>query len=306
MMKKCSRCQSYFNDAAEVRECAFHNAPWIDVHVPGKGAERIGVWSCCKEVERTAPGCARSPHMEDLLTTELLRRFEVFAVKGSRAEALELLETEFLQKNLGTTKVHMMSHDAADARTTHAHATNGHAASVHPNATAKNVHRNGLSAQERAEGDNSVPEGYIKYQVQVTDTLPGLALKFHTTVATLKQLNKLFANSELYKLKHLLIPDHQNPNFPPPPSSASFSRSWHVTKLATVTGVTPEEAQFYLEDNGWDMSLAQASLARDVAWAEGELKKQKGRLREWLGDADVQTVAVVACGCVVVLLCIVL
>lgn len=49
-------------------------------------------------------------HVEDKITTEHLRNFEVLAVKGTQKEALELLDTEFLQKNLGNTHVHYMDH----------------------------------------------------------------------------------------------------------------------------------------------------------------------------------------------------
>ena len=42
-----------------------------------------------------------SPHLEDPGTTDALRKFEIFAVKGTRAQALELIDKEFIQKNLG-------------------------------------------------------------------------------------------------------------------------------------------------------------------------------------------------------------
>ena len=38
----------------------------------------------------------------------MLRKFEVFAVKGTRAQALELLDSEFIKKNLESTQVHMI------------------------------------------------------------------------------------------------------------------------------------------------------------------------------------------------------
>jgi len=110
-------------------------------------------------------------------------------------------------------------------------------------------------------------------------------------------------------LKYLIIPPHGTSYsrlLHPAADINTFARAWHVTKFAFTNSVCSEEALFYLSDNDWNPILAEQSLSDDVAWAEEELKKQKGKLSKWLGDTDVQTVAVVACGCIVVLLCIVL
>jgi hypothetical protein len=75
--------------------------------------------------------------VEDKETTEVLRRFEVLAVKGTRAQALELLDTEFIQKNLGTTQVHLVDH------------TGGHDhMRVHPSAFAKTYWNSYVSPEE--------------------------------------------------------------------------------------------------------------------------------------------------------------
>jgi len=306
--------------------CVFHSAPWIDLHVPGKGKGGFGVWSCCKEVTRDAAGCVRSPHVEDHGTTEALRQFEVFAVKGTREQALELLNTEFIQKSLGTTQVHMVTPGSTPVRVDPAVFAStywnvyenaredtqvvGYAKQPLPNQVPMRVFK-------RYKEEKPTPEGYIKYTIQSTDTLQGIALRFNTTVAAVKYLNKLFADSDLHKLKTLLIPvapleehmrqftAHTRQLHPAAPLD-SFTRAWHVTKLAVGKGVCHEEALFYLSDNGWDLASASASLEEDIAWAEAELAKQKGKIAQFLGDTDVQTVAVVACGCLIVLLCIVL
>jgi len=316
-MKKCSRCGVYFCN--EEPNCLYHTAPWVDLHVPGKGG--LGVWSCCKEVGREATGCTRSPHVEDKGTTEMLRKFEVFAVKGTRAQALELLDTEFIQKSLGTARVHMVTPG-----------NHSHPVRVDPTVFARTYWSEYVGAQEdthvvgyaskplpnqvpmrvfkRYKEETPTPEGYMKYTIQSTDTLQGIALRFNTTVAAVKYHNKLFSNNDLYKLKTLLIPLTPNPaqtrQLVGAASLDSFTRAWHITKLAVGKGVCPEEALFYLSDNGWDLANASASLEADIAWAEEELAKQKGKLMQFLGDTDVQTVAVVAAGCIIVLLCIVL
>ena len=89
----------------------------------------------------------------------------------------------------------------------------------------------------------------------------------------MKQLNKLYADNDLFKLKTLLIPTTPTPtpltrSLSPAAPLDSFTRAWHVTKLAVGKGVCPEEALFYLSDNGWDLASASACLEDDIAWAE--------------------------------------
>eukprot|EP00026_Physarum_polycephalum_P012054 Phypoly_transcript_12321.p1 GENE.Phypoly_transcript_12321~~Phypoly_transcript_12321.p1 ORF type:complete len:316 (+),score=55.11 Phypoly_transcript_12321:150-1097(+) len=315
-MKKCSRCGAYFHN--DEPNCVYHSAPWVDLHVPGKGG--LGVWTCCKEAHYTATGCVSSPHLEDKTTTEMLRKFEIFAVKGTRAQALELLDAEFIRKNIGTPQIHAVSpvgHDhvrvdpsvfaktywntyVSEHEDTH---IVGYAKKPLPNYVPMRVFK-------RNKEEEPTPEGFEKYTIKTTDTIQGISLRFNTTVAAIKQLNKLYSDVDLHKLKTLLIPTTPDPNSARPFASASsldsFTRAWHITKLAIGKGVCPEEALFYLSDNGWDLASASASLESDIAWAEAELAKQKGKLMEFLGDTDVQTVAVVAAGCIIVLLCIVL
>lgn len=322
-MKKCSRCNTYFTDGVRDLVCLFHAAPWIDVHTPGKGAARIGVWSCCKEVSRDSPGCLSGKHVEDKVTEENLRRFEVFAVKGTRKEAIELLDTEFLQKNLGHTHVHYMDHSVVSPvileQIKNISSNNNNNNVKLQNATIGQTiittNTNGNQTRKTLMKPEAPPEeGFIFHSVQLTDTLPGIALRYNTTVAYLKQLNKLFSNTDLYKLKTLIVPD---PEFAPHPVSLSPSpsssltsnqQSRQINKLAMVENICKEEALFYLADNNWDFSLARASFGDDIEWAAAEWARLrgKGKFREWLGDSDVQTVAVVACGALLVVLCVLL
>jgi len=254
--------------------------------------------------------------VEDQQTTEALRKFEVFAVKGTRAQALELLDSEFIQKSLGTAQVHMVTPGTSMRLDPSVFAKTYWSAYVQENTQVVGYASKPLPNQvpmrvfKRYREEEPTPEGCLKYIIKATDTLQGIALRFNTTVAAVKQLNKLYADSELHKLKTLLIPVVPNPaharQLHPAASLDTFTRAWHVTKLSIGKGVCFEEALFYLSDNGWDLAIASESLEADIAWAEAELAKQKGKLLQVLGDTDVQTVAVVACGCIIVLLCIVL
>lgn len=96
-------------------------------------------------------------------------------------------------------------------------------------------------------------------------------------MAKLKQINKLYANTDLFKLKTLLVPDPSRPvSLPSPsplPTSSSVSSSVQirrVSKLALVENICREEALFYLSDNNWDFTQARASFTDDVEWATAE------------------------------------
>lgn len=264
---KCTRCHCFYTNESS-HACVYHPAPWIDLHVPGKGTERIGVWTCCKEPLKKAPGCTKGVHVEDTATTNHLQQFEIIAVKGTREEAIDVLNKEYFKDSVLNTKFFDTKQPMG-------------------------------YLNEQTPDEN----GFIKHEVLKTDTIAGIALKYDTTTTKLKQINRLFTNDEIYKLKHILVPAVPNPNLPPSPH---FSNTWYIEKLVRTTGACPEEARFYLEDNHWDVVLARESREKDITWAEEELRSRKGKLKEWLGDRDLQTVAVVGLGAVLVILCIIL
>jgi len=199
---------------------------------------------------------------------------EIVAVRGTRADALDHLKKNILKKD------HRL--DPRD----------------------KDPFRMPFKRPSQFDAPEFVD--YAKHEVQFTDTLPGLAIKYNTNVAKLKQINKLFTNEEMHKLKYLLVPLPGAVTKGDAPPCFQFSPSYHIQKLLSAGADCPEEAVFYLEDNGWDLELARESMEEDMEWAQEELRKRKGKLREFLGDGEMQTVAVVAAGAVIVLLCVVL
>lgn len=334
-MRRCSRCSTYFSDEQQDRSCTYHPYPWLDVHTPGKGVERIGVWTCCREVTHSAPGCTRGTHIEDIGTSEILKQFEVMAVRGTREQALELLDTEFLMKNLGSkTKIHYMDHNI-DQKIQN---TNNNNINNNVNFSGNGNNGNSILSSPSSSsitspvrsfapsrGSNKSPrqeqvlaEGFIRYTIQTSDTLQGVAIRHKTTVAVLKQLNKLFSDHDIHKLKTLVVPDpNYNNNYNNHKHIHSFLSSpeevqkFNVKKFASREGVCNEEALFYLSDNNWDVERAKESFIDDAEWAretERAWKRQRegGRVKEFLGDTDVQTVAIVTCGAIIVLLCILL
>jgi len=266
MTKKCSRCKNFYSHVT-VNACTHHSSPWIDLHTNGRG--RTGVWTCCKSPSRTDPGCTTSTHIEDVQTSKLLQNFHIVAVEGTRSEALELLSKEYFQSSLNSNYQQYLNLGTL------------------------------IDIQDLVPDEN----GNIKHEVKKTDTLVGVALKYDTTVAKLKQINKLFSNDELYKLKHLVVPASPTALNP---DSPKFSEAFKIRKLAELTLASPEECKFYLEDNFWDVHMAMESRAKDLAWAESELRNGKGKFTEFFGDRDFQTVAVVGVGAAIVILCILL
>lgn len=374
-MKKCVWCHSYFTGDSPDSVCFFHPCPWLDVRMPNVVNEQnIGLWSCCQEILRTAKGCQSRVHQDESSLMKPRREFEIFAVKGTRHDALELLDSEFIKKHVGA-NVQMLtpinkytpppspslpyirsapspvpspfpSPVPSPSASPCSSASYSPSSSCTPSPSSspstrtvpidskppktyekpeerpkgeplvvayssrRSQYELPLRVYKRNKEDPEIPEGFVKYYIQRTDTLTGIALRYHVSIASLKKHNKLFSDNDMHKLKYLIIPPPTggafSREFAGPADMDTFTRAWHVTNFAFSTGVCPEEALFYLTDNGWDANLAADSLAKDIAWAEEELKKQRGKLKKWLGDTDVQTVAVVACGAIVVLLCIVL
>jgi len=159
-----------------------------------------------------------------------------------------------------------------------------------------------------------IPEGFMQHSVQLKDTLTGIALRYCTTKENVKRINNLYSDNDLYKKKLIMVPDPSYTASPTPPLSLSPSsvsssqKIKQVNKLAYMENISKEEAMFYLSDNNWDMNQARSSFNEDVAWAAEEWKRLhgNGKFKEWLGDSDVQTVAVVACGALIVLICVLL
>lgn len=231
------------------------------------------MWSCCKRVSKNSPGCTTGPHIEGSYSTDLFHKFEILAIKGNRADALSIFNREIRARG-GT-----------------------------------ETFKCGSVINRKPDGD------YLMHEVRRTDTLAGLALKYNTNITILKQVNRLYSTGELYKLKYIKVPNPNPGTTPPPPSPSPdtptsakrpFSYTWSLQKLVEATGACQEEALFYLEDNGWDAKLARESRELDIQWAEGELRRRKTKLKEILGDMDVETVAVVGVGAAIVLLCVVL
>eukprot|EP01113_Clastostelium_recurvatum_P021544 TRINITY_DN2553_c0_g1_i4.p1 TRINITY_DN2553_c0_g1~~TRINITY_DN2553_c0_g1_i4.p1 ORF type:complete len:439 (-),score=90.71 TRINITY_DN2553_c0_g1_i4:43-1359(-) len=116
----------------------------------------------------------------------------------------------------------------------------------------------------------SVPAGFtlVRHKVAVTDTLSGLALKFNTTARLIKEVNKMPTN-EVYAYTELWIPhDGVAPiEDKSAPMSEEQTRRRAIKLFMTKTGVQDrDEAEYYMNENGWDFALAAAEYQGDVEW----------------------------------------
>jgi len=140
---------------------------------------------------------------------------------------------------------------------------------------------------------------YFIYEVQFGDTLAGIAIRFHTNAGNLKMLNRLMTNEEVHTRKTILIPKHpsQTP-LPPPKHTLLAPRTAPINLVIAKTGVSIEEAKFYLDENNGVVADAVAAIKQDELWEkeeketeteeEEEVEKARSRIGcfSWGGDSD--------------------
>eukprot|EP00026_Physarum_polycephalum_P014198 Phypoly_transcript_14688.p1 GENE.Phypoly_transcript_14688~~Phypoly_transcript_14688.p1 ORF type:complete len:260 (+),score=41.96 Phypoly_transcript_14688:120-899(+) len=114
----------------------------------------------------------------------------------------------------------------------------------------------------------NVTDEFILYDVQFGDTLAGIAIRFHTNAGKLKQLNRLVTNDEVHTRKTILIPRHPTQTPLPPKQTATPKSSSPIDLVVRKTGVSREEAKFYLEENGGVVAHAVAAIKQDEEWDE--------------------------------------
>lgn len=97
----------------------------------------------------------------------------------------------------------------------------------------------------------------IDHQVQLDDTLQGLALYYSTTVNEIKFLNNLFSN-DIFLRKTLKIRTRvpQQKIKPHLQESKEHKEIRLIRRFILFTNSKPEEARYYLANNSWDVKLA--------------------------------------------------
>jgi len=112
-------------------------------------------------------------------------------------------------------------------------------------------------------------ENFFVHMVRMTDTLPGLALKYHTSVSEIKKLNKITHNNDVYGYAEIKIP--RNPNVVihaemETEEDISLKRKQLTNRLIKTHNIPIEVARYYLELNEYDFMKATQEFIDDVEW----------------------------------------
>jgi LysM repeat protein len=114
---------------------------------------------------------------------------------------------------------------------------------------------------------------FVWHPLRPEDTLPQLAIAYHTTASDIKVLNNIYGNDlDLLPPDTVLLiprdPRRPEPHAAPgaetiPPSREEMVR---VLCLAARNALGPDEAHCYLNGNDWDLRRALAEWKADIAW----------------------------------------
>ncbi|XP_063714041.1 lysM and putative peptidoglycan-binding domain-containing protein 4-like [Symsagittifera roscoffensis] len=63
-----------------------------------------------------------------------------------------------------------------------------------------------ISKEVLAEAEEAGEENFVYKKMQTGDTIQGIALQYHTTIAEIKRLNGLISDQDLFGLKHIKVP----------------------------------------------------------------------------------------------------
>ena len=113
------------------------------------------------------------------------------------------------------------------------------------------------------QGGCEPPPAFITHALLPSDTLQGLAFRYHVTAAEIRLINDLPSDNLATCGRELRIPLGARAPLPtvreaPDPRAAAL-RAFRVAHR-----LSEPEARYYLEDSGFDPALAAAALARDL------------------------------------------
>ena len=106
----------------------------------------------------------------------------------------------------------------------------------------------------------------------------------------IKQLNRLVTNEEVHTRKTIIIPKHPNQTPLPPKQTNVTRKTSNIDLVVAKTGVSKEEAKYYLDDNHGVVAHAVAAIKQDEEW-EKETKEDAA------GDEDEKEVTHKPVGC---------
>lgn len=125
-------------------------------------------------------------------------------------------------------------------------------------------------------------DGKQVHYVVSTDTIQGIALKYGTSTQTIKQINQLGMNGNIFEKKWLYLPDAAGRSGPAPlmepPTLAEFQELAQILirrEFMNLTVCSQEESQCYVDLNDFVIEKAINEYQEDLKWQNTAAANEK-------------------------------
>eukprot|EP01091_Cochliopodium_minus_P017546 TRINITY_DN6900_c1_g1_i1.p1 TRINITY_DN6900_c1_g1~~TRINITY_DN6900_c1_g1_i1.p1 ORF type:complete len:286 (+),score=80.91 TRINITY_DN6900_c1_g1_i1:53-910(+) len=235
--RRCIRCHGYYTNATN-GECKYHSGQYIEP-VSAKQGVMVG-WNCC----------GIQDHMQMYLPMPM-GKMAIMKEERLKKDCIGCQRADFHEEDKSYTSI--MSNFP-----------------YNENSKDQNDNNN-PSAPSLEEIQNITPknpEDEKKYHfVKSGDTLAGIALRYSVSISSLKQQNNLYSDS-IFHLSKLLLPGNAKVI-----STTPLTNSGAIIKdFVSRTGVSSEEAKYYLDETNYDLDLALEEYNEERNW-ENKNKK---------------------------------
>ena len=277
IQKRCSNCGIYYKQIDNsMNSCRFH---------PGKFTSStkmsaLSKWSCCRDFDKNSKGCKVQSHLEDKKTSAILSKFGMNSLQQRD-------NTSSTLNNLNDNNINFQNFELPSQSLNNESSSEGTKEgilidlpqifpssnnSVPPPSQKDLQHLNHLLDQQSNQDLPKVTRdqhGYyiFDHQVQLDDTLSGIALYYRTTVNEIKFLNNLFSNDvflkKTLKIRTKFAPEKLKPHLE---ETREHKELRLIRRFIIFTNAKVEEAKFYLSNNNWDVNTAVSEFKSDLSW----------------------------------------
>jgi hypothetical protein len=299
MKRRCVNCGVFWTDGdgdVQGKGCVYHPGVYAaPAYLASRIAQNRRRWTCCQSFAEHAPGCCTSKaHVEDMETTATLAKVIPTPEKSPKPKPAPPTTEKLLET---PPKIEPLPGYVAEEL-----------AAIEKE---REEERAVLAAKyrekvERARVATAPPpsSGAGQHQVDpARDTMQGLALRYGTTVDTLRRMNGFSTDAELYTRIWINVPlptpeeeekkkpVEPKPNTPTEEQEAVLMKRGLVSQfLSRFPGKTDEEATTYLSIAKWDLEAAARAMKEDLAWEDQHSKdasvEADKRRRQRKGDGD--------------------
>jgi len=259
--KRCKNCQQYYTPTdtpvgTDEPICIFHHGIYKSHYNSNfVGAVKLLSWSCCGNVDQSNKGCMRNfCHTEDITTTRALNKYDYLAQNAQQTTEGSKQETSNGSKFPGF-KVTPLAID--------------------PKLLSNDnlIKREITPPEEVIKREEIIAKNLAKYmkqdckvhELQYSETLPQIALKYNVSVEDIKEANGLKSNDVQGRgILELYIP--KNGNVIGAKEAAAFAKikKQLIRKFCTEFKVLEDEANYYLNDTNYDYESARDQYNNDL------------------------------------------